>query len=317
MLETLREALPLARVEYLTYTRFAPALRAHPACDAIHTLPPKAGPRTTLALVRRLRRSRIDWCFDTLGNPRSALLVALAAPRHSVGPARGLRSRLYEHRARPDPGERSAVRHQLDLLTPLLGQVETRHTSLFVEPAEREEIARRLDFEPGAELVLIHPGATRPDRAWPIDRWPALIASLQEERPGAQVRVITQPGWEAAAESVVQGSHGDVKRIPPLDLRSLMALLAWTSLYVGNDGGILHTAVALRVPTVGIFGPTEKEAWFPYTSWGPYRAVQRLGLSSAAGRSGPHRFPDAAVAEVLDAVRAVGALGGRHGRGSG
>jgi len=301
MLEVLREALPQAQIEYLTAPAFAPALQGHPGCDRIHTLPLKPGVRTTLAVVRRLRSPRIDWVFDTLGNPRSAVLVALSHPRHSVAPDRGLRTRLYEHQQQHRPGERSAVRHQLDMLTPLLGRVEVRPTSLFVAEEERQAVSERLGIERGAELVILHPGATRPERAWPSDRWPALIAELQSLALGAQVRVITQPGWESAAQRIVDRASGDVERLPALDLRPLMALLTKASLYIGNDGGILHTAVALRVPTVGIFGPTLEDVWFPYGDWGAYRAVKRAGE-----QAGP---PRALVEDVLEAVKSVGGGG--------
>ena len=295
MLEILREALPQAQIEYLTAPAFAAAIRGHPSCDRIHTLPLKPGARATLAVVRQLRSPRIDWVFDTLGNPRSAVLVALTNPRHSVAPDRGLRTRLYEHRQRHRPGERSAVRHQLDMLTPLLGRVEVRPTSLYVEEEERQAVAEQLGIERGAELALLHPGATSADRAWPVDRWPPLIAELQNLSPGIMVRVITQPGWESAAQQIVERATGDVERLPALDLRPLMALLTEASLYIGNDGGILHTAVALRVPTVGIFGPTFEDVWFPYEDWGPYRAVKR-----------PKKEAAAPVDKVAEAVRSVG-----------
>jgi len=305
MLEALREALPQASIEYLAYTPFAPALEGHPACDRILALPPKAGPAATLSVVRELRRPRVDWCFDTLGNPRSAILIALAAPHHSVAPARGIRSYLYEHRQRHESGERSAVRHQLDMLIPLLGRVDMRPTSLFVGESERQEIAARLGLASSGDLVLIHPGATWPERAWPIERWPSLISALQQDTPGIGIRVITQPGWEAEAESIVARSGGDVGQLPALDLRSLMGLLAWASLYVGNDGGILHCAVALRVPTVGIFGPTDHEIWFPYASWGPYRMVRRRSEAPGDGGKLGSRFPNAPVDEVMTAIAEV------------
>lgn len=55
VLETLRHRLPHARIEYLTYAPYAPALYHHPALDRIHTLPPRPGLRATLSAVRRLR----------------------------------------------------------------------------------------------------------------------------------------------------------------------------------------------------------------------------------------------------------------------
>jgi len=304
MLEVLRERLPNATIEYLTYPFFAPALEGHPGCDRVLTMPAKAGPRATLAVAKELRAPRIDWFFDTLGNPRTAFLMSLARPRHSVAPYRGFRSRLYEYTQRHEHGERSAVRHQLDMLTPLLGWVDERLPRVYVEDGEREEIARQLDIEAGGDLVLVHPGATKPERAWPIERWPSLIAELQRERPGVRVLVVTQPGWEDAARRIAEATDAAVRQLPALDLRSLMALISLTSLYVGNDGGILHTAVALRVPTVGIFGPTEDDVWFPYSPYGPYRVVTCSAGPYRGGQAVP-AGPDAGVGTVLAATREI------------
>jgi ADP-heptose:LPS heptosyltransferase len=306
MLEALREALPQASIEFLCYDAFAPALKGHPACDRVHTMPPKAGRSVTLSTARSLRQREFDWCFDTLGNPRSALLMKLIAPRHSVGPAALIRGRLYEHQLKQHPEDKSMLRYYLDLLGPLLGRVEDRPTSLRVEESEREDVAARLDIEPGTELVLIHPGATHADRAWPVERWPELISGLQARRSGTRIRVITQPDWEDVADEVVRGCSGDVSRLPVLDLRSLIALLTRSSLYVGNDGGILHCAVALRVPAVGIFGPTDPAEWFTYSGWGPYRVVHSFSNERRRFRGRRERgFPNVRVEEALAAVDEV------------
>ena len=81
-----------------------------------------------------------------------------------------------------------------------------------------------------------------------------------------------------------------------LDLRALFALLSFSALYVGNDGGILHSAVALRVPTVGLFGAWS-DTFFPYESWGPYRSV---GVRDVAAS-----MRDISLSDVVGAVDEV------------
>lgn len=305
MLEALREALPQARIEYLTNIAFAPVLERHPACDRVLTVERKGGWRRLRRTLGDLRGPRVDWCFDTFGNPRSAILVALASPRSSVGPRRGIRSRLYTHSVRNHPDVRSAVRRQLDLLTPLLGRVETRHTTLYVSPDEQVGAARRFGLDPGANVAILHPGATRAERAWPGDRWPDLIEELQERIPDLKARFVTQPGWENTVRQIVARCTGDVARLPVLPLREFMGLLANASLYIGNDGGTLHTAVAMRVPTVGLLGRSEKAVWFPYESWGPYLAVggHDQPVDDSKGKSPEIRH--ASVREVADAAGRV------------
>lgn len=317
LLEALREAMPGATIEYLTNTAFGPVLERHPACDRILTVERKGGWRRLYRALRDLRSPRVDWCIDSFGNPRSAILVALAGARRSVGLRRGIRSRLYTDTVRHGPDVRSAVRRQLDLLTPLLGRVETRHTSLYVAPAESEAAAQRFGLEQDADVAILHPGATRPERAWPADRWPALVEELQGHNPDLKAKFVTQPGWERTVRQIVKRCPGNAAQLPVLRLRELMGLLTKVSLYIGNDGGTLHMAVALRLPTVGLMGSSERAVWFPYESWGPYRGIGGYDEPVDHSRQ-PREVRHASVREVVDAVRDVSdGRGGRIERGPG
>ena len=48
------------------------------------------------------------------------------------------------------------------------------------------------------------------------------------------------------------------------DLRGSLALVSQLGLFVGNDTAIMHSAVALGVPTVALFGPTNPRKWGNY-----------------------------------------------------
>ena len=49
----------------------------------------------------------------------------------------------------------------------------------------------------------------------------------------------------------------------------LAAVMERARLFVGNDGGLLHLAAAMDVPTVSIWGPTSPG------KWGPQGAIHR------------------------------------------
>ncbi len=48
-------------------------------------------------------------------------------------------------------------------------------------------------------------------------------------------------------------------------IRVATAVLERADLFVGNDSGLMHLAVAVGTPTVAIFGLTNSDAWGPYT----------------------------------------------------
>lgn len=307
MLAALRSAFPRASVEYLTQGDFAPLLQDHPWVDRVHGLP--AHPRATelFALVRDLRHPRVDWWFDLFGNPRSAILTALSRPRHSVGPRRGVRSLVFEHRRPGPPGTVSAVRHHLDNLVPLLGPVEPGPTRLFVTDRERETLLDRLHLERADRLVLLHPGSTWPDKAWPEANWPTLVSGLREQGLDA-FAVMTPPGETKRAERIARACGDGTRALEELSVREMMALVSSCRLFVGNDGGVLHCAVALGTPCVGLFGPTDPAIWFPYEDRGPFRVVREYnaaGPCSLHGRSHVSRLAHLEPRRVVEAVRQV------------
>ncbi|MFP6726105.1 MAG: glycosyltransferase family 9 protein, partial [Alphaproteobacteria bacterium] len=46
--------------------------------------------------------------------------------------------------------------------------------------------------------------------------------------------------------------------------------------YVGNDSGLMHTAAAADIPTLGLFGPSREEMYGP---WGNRAAAVRTDRS--------------------------------------
>jgi ADP-heptose:LPS heptosyltransferase len=247
----------------------------------------------------------VDWFFDLFAGPRSAVLVRLCSPRHSVGTNRGIRSWVFEHR-RADPGVSQIALH-LDKLVPLLGPTPQRPTRIHVTEAERHTARTRYGLDAGRDEIFVHPGASWPCRVWPTDRWPRLVSLLEEHRPGCRIHVVTPPGAEALAHDVASRCPGDVTPLPTMGLRDLFSVLSWGRLFVGNDGGVVHAAVALRVPTVALIGGENDPAvWFPYAHLGPYRAIQRVSDRTATGPKGREvGLPDAGPEEVMDAVRAL------------
>lgn len=272
VLRTLRAALPEASIEYLTLQPYAAALQHHPDLDRLHELPAAARPHDMLAMARSLARPRVDWWIDLMGSPRSALLCALARPRVAVGPARGFRSRVYQHRRGRPRGERSAVRHHLDKLVPLLGETAPSAVRIVADPHVRARVRAALALEPERPPVLLHPGSTWQSTAWPDRRFAELAARLHRAGVGP-LWVVGSPTDLGLAGRVAQLSGVGARALAPVGLPELLALLAEARAYVGNDGGILHCAVALGTPTVAVFGPTEADIWFPHAESGPHRVV--------------------------------------------
>jgi ADP-heptose:LPS heptosyltransferase len=116
------------------------------------------------------------------------------------------------------------------------------------------------------------------------------FVSLLSESLEYPMVVLAAPGREAAwgrlAAAIPAGKGGVLN---PLPLEEAMAVTAASRALVTVDGGLMHTAVAMGVPTLALFGPTDPVIWFPYEAAGPYRV---LATAPHCHPCGLHDCPD-------------------------
>jgi ADP-heptose:LPS heptosyltransferase len=148
-----------------------------------------------------------------------------------------------------------------------------------VGEAERQAAAAHLARTgPGSAspLVALHPGASKPPRAWHADRFAALAGTLYR-RAGVRLIIFAGPDEERLVRAVTPHlPAGTWTRTPPEGgLRLSAALLERCHLFIGNDSGPMHLAAALGVPTLGIFGPGRTTNSGPVGGRGPVRLVSR------------------------------------------
>jgi heptosyltransferase I len=306
---TLRARLPAARLHWVVERREARVLAGHPALDEIVIVDTRGWRRARslsalveamgelTAVAGRLRRGRIDVALDLQGLLKSGLLTALTrAPLRLGFTARTCReplSALGTNRRVPRPAGRHVVDEYLALLAPLGIREPVMEFRLPTHPAAEarvDEFFTAAGLKPRDRVVVLNPGAGRPRKRWPPERFRTLARRLAET--GARVLVVWGPGEDAVARTIAE--PGAVLA-PPTDLDELIATLRRASLVVAGDTGPLHLAAALGTPCVGIYGPTAARRNGP---WG-------AGHRTLQGRDG--RTEAVTVDEVMAA--AVGLLG--------
>ncbi|MCB1164272.1 glycosyltransferase family 9 protein [bacterium] len=265
VVSALRRAYPGAAIDYLCEAPYHEVLDRVPELRAVHALRRGDGATGEGAweLVRRLR-GRYDLVLDLFGNPRSAWLTWLTGAPTRVGRGRFPRSLLYNVRPPEDLPDDSAPRHHLRFVESIAGPQALTAPRLTVSPAELSAGRRMLeDRGLGGNTVAILTGATQPTKEWPEERFVGLAAQLRMDGRYRPV-FLGQPGKRRRLERIRALSNSKVVILPELELRPLMGLLAACRALVAGDGGIMHLAIALGVPTLALFGPTDPNIWFPY-----------------------------------------------------
>ena len=275
LVDALRAQFPGVEIDYLARRPGADLLAGDERFARVLAL--EAGVLAGVRTARALRGRRYHSVIDLYSNPRSAWLSWFSGARIRVGGDRRGRRRLYTHPVRV-PSSLRAVTDVFLAYGAAVG-VEARTAgkpTLAVTPSERtaaEDVLSRCGARAGRVRVGIHPGGKWSVKRWPPEKFAALVERVRS-RGGAEVVLFTGPGEHDATRAVQERCPDGVRVLPELGVRTAAAVIAQLDAMVACDGGIMHVAVAVGTPTVGIFGSSECDIWFPYESFGPFRAAR-------------------------------------------
>ncbi|MBI3993371.1 MAG: glycosyltransferase family 9 protein [Candidatus Lambdaproteobacteria bacterium] len=262
----LRAAHPQARITFLTERPSDLVFRHSPHVDEVLIYPGRASHWQALGWLWRLRRGGYDLVLDFFGNPRSAQLAwATGAPRRIGFDFRGRRW-AYTERVQVPPGKLFAAAHKALLLEPLGVAADDLVPEVRVGAEDRAYAGRQLaelGLAPGEPFVALCPVSRQPYKVWPPQRF-AEIADRLIERHGLRVLFFWGPGEEAFVQAVRAAMRrAALPDYPVPSLLEMAALLERAVLYVGNDNGPRHFAIAVGTPTVAVFGRPFPENWTP------------------------------------------------------
>lgn len=258
-LDALRAAYPRAELVLLGQQWHADLLKGRPgAVDRVEVVP--GGPQDWRAagsgahaaldeLVARLRSERFDLAVQMHGGGReSNHLVAALGARVTLGLATG--DALPLDRTLPYVYDQNETLRYLELVGLVGARPVGLEPHLAVTDDDRVECAALLPEQ--MRLVVLNPGAGDVRRRWPAPQLAAVGDALADD--GWTVVVVGGLSDVGLARSVVTAMRAPaVDLCGQLSLGGLLGLLERADLVVSSDSGPLHLAVAVGVPTVGIY----------------------------------------------------------------
>lgn len=308
-IRALKETYPHIRLDLLAHPRFADLVRHHSALERLWLYPGRGW--RLFRLARELRSQGYDLAVILHGNdPEATLLAWASGAPFIIGSAHSPLAFAYTAGVAKDDPYRHAIEHRLNFVRLLGAETTSRRMEIFL-PVEEEEKAAALlweHFGPLAPRVMaLHPTGSDPYKWWPGERFAQVGAFLWEryqsplillcgaaERPVAEALAAQLPG-----PTLVTGGR--------FSLLTTAALLKQALLFIGNDSGPLHMALALGVPALALIGADHPARIGPYqVPWGTYIYHPDVCSQAPCLR---RRCPDnrclkaISVAEVLAVVR--------------
>lgn len=169
-------------------------------------------------------------------------------------------SRLHEWFAnqemmRPPDSPEYATGHAIEnnlAMAEALGIPATTHRMLV------EVVGYDLEGPSRTPLVLLHPGASRVEKCWPVEKWAAVARALAE-RHGCTFALTGGSGESGLCEEFAKALPGKAKNLAgKLGLRELAKLQKKAALFLSGDTGPYHLALAVGCPTVTLFAPRDR-----------------------------------------------------------
>jgi lipopolysaccharide heptosyltransferase II len=272
VLAALRARFPRATIHYAVGQYARPAITGHPAVSALVDVGGGAGRgrRSLLSLLYQMRTGHYDICLILDRSPLLASLPLLAgipirAGIDSAGRGFALNVRV--------PWDESL--HEADLYLQVAGALGCPTNGYHLSFAPGDAAERQVDalwaahgLQPPVVALApgggSNPGMDLPEKRWPPASFAALGDRLHTELH-ATIVLLGGPGDRdlcATVRAAMQAPAVDLGGPAPFAERG--ALLRRCALYVGNDSGPTHLAVAVGCPVVAIFGPTDPGLYGPY-----------------------------------------------------
>ncbi|HYA28630.1 MAG TPA: lipopolysaccharide heptosyltransferase II [Acidobacteriota bacterium] len=248
-------------------------LQDHPAIDEIIVDDKKRADRGLVGLRRKaavLASRRFTIALTPHKSLRSALMLCWADIPKRVGFRQSRGWFLFHHRVNRDSA-RHDVERNLSILEAFGVHPEQcrREIDLPVSPAVQSAVDQKLitlGVDHSKPIVGINPGSV-----WPTKRWSAAgfarLIQLLRQRFDCQVMIFGgADDANVVAEVRDRCAGAAISLVGEISMRELPAAIRRCRVFVTNDSGPMHIAVAEKISTVAVFCATTPDlGFYPYS----------------------------------------------------
>ena len=265
-LRVLRDAFPDSRITLLTNNLMKevcpPGVFYDEAVYTVDRAPAWKGFLSSLGEVRKKKTGlAVNLRWSSEGSAYMTLLSGAKA-RAGSGP-RGSRW-IYNIRSPLFEGRRHEFLRHLDIVRACGAPESVPEPYVHVAGADRRFAGEALAGIAGkaAKLIVFHPGASTPSKAWPAEHFVEL-GRLFVRTFDSPIIVTWGPGENALAGEITAGIGARAHLAPSTTIGGLAALIGSCSMCVCNYSGVMNVSMAVKTPLLAL-GCTSPEDWGPY-----------------------------------------------------
>ncbi len=224
-----------------------------------------------LSFISMLRKKRFDLALIFHPTQRANIISFLSGIPERVGYnkklgfllTRKLEDKKYE-------GKKHEIEYTLDVVRTLGAGAENNGLFMPIKQESEEYIESFLRFHQISErdrLIALHPGASCPSKLWRAENFASVGDKLTELFDAKVIIVCGRKDEEVGNKVMNLMQHNPISACGKTTVSQLASLLKRCILFISNDSGPVHIAVALQTPVIAIFG--RNECGLSPTRWRP------------------------------------------------
>ena len=263
-IRSIKENYPDSKIFFITTKPSNQILQNNKHIDEILIYPKKINFLNFLKLINYIRLQKFDYVIDFQGSARTVLLSILSKSSKRIGFNLRIRKFFYTHLIEMGKKPVYSAFHKINLLKPLGINTKNIVLDMAFENQDLLFIEKKLDQIEDEKLkISVCPVSRQPYKVWPPANF-AIVLDWLIQKSQAQIFFVYGPGEEGFIKDVQKRmKYQPMKPLGVLSLIQIRALFQKMNLHLGNDNGLMHLAIAAKIPTIAIFGKPNPVNWIP------------------------------------------------------
>ena len=265
VLQFIKESIPNCSIDWIVEERFREVLEHNPDIETLHSVNLKALKKDKLKFFSELKKlkkyakNNYDLVIDMQGLLKSAIVSKILGPNAGFD-KNSIREKIaivFYEKSFFVPYAQNVISRNADLTAFALNinmtqdQIQDKDPFLFYSEEDEKKTEDVLKHDQKNIIHIL--GSSWKSKIYPKEKFVEIIQKLE----GNHLLLWGSREEEVYADDIEALTNA--KKLPPLNLNELKALIFKADLVIGGDSGPTHFAWALNRPSITIFGPTPSE----------------------------------------------------------
>lgn len=285
LIHSLKDAFPKSKLGFLGNKRVAPLLKNNPFLNEIFIYERDDFKQSLSAsklkwlkefgsFIRRIKEAKFELAIDLSLSANFSFFLWLAGIKKRVGYNYKNRGFYLTESVKLSGYEDKHVVEYYNGLLELAGiEPEYQDLELYLRDEDRqfaESIFKEHRIDDLSPVIALSAGGgaswgvDAKIKRWPVEKFARLVNKIIEKYKVTVIILgdLKESDLQLNIETGLQGKA--INLAGRTTLTQSAAIINGAGLFIGNDGGLLHIAVALKRKTISFFGPVDPKVYGPY-----------------------------------------------------